>query len=193
MRLFKVMLFALALLPAWPALAGEPVQTDAQRAAMEAKMCAETKCQRNVHVVLRKEDGTLYDRTFGAAQATVHDNAFFIFAGQTIYIEADVADDDRLVNLVAVDAITAPKKTITAKLEQVDGKGMMLVVTNPFPKTLKFNMGMMPLMSDGLRRTSSCPVIPGGSIFESWPFPILQLIIANGRFLAPSDTQNCVN
>ena len=186
------LLFALSLLQALPALAGEPDQTAAQRTAMEERMCAETKCQRNVRVELLLEDGTRYDKTFNAVQAVVNDGRFYVFAGQTIHIEADVVGD-QLANLVAVDVVKSPEKTITAKLEQEADGGMMLILSNPFPRTLKFNMGLMRLKSDGLKKTSSCPVVPGGRIYESWPFPILQLAIQGGRFLAPSDTAACVN
>jgi hypothetical protein len=60
---------------------------------------------------------------------------------------------------------------------------MLLKVTNPFSQSLKFNMGMMPLDSDKLLKTSSCPVMAGGSSFESWPEPVFQVVLGNARFI----------
>lgn len=178
----------LALLPA-RLLAQEPVADEQQRIA--AQMCAETKCQRGLRVSLKDKDGSPFDRTFEVFPAVVQPFGFMVVAGQTVYIEADVLDG-RLVNLVAVDAVAHPGKTITAKLEQVDGKGMMLTVSNPFSRMLKFDMGIMPLEKDDLYKTSSCPVVPGGGLFEMWPYPIFQVALGNGRLLEESDTVACV-
>jgi hypothetical protein len=171
-----------------PAFAGEePSSGDTLEAA-----CLKMACQHDLHVSMRRKDGTAYQRTFKLYPPTVQSFGVSVVAGQTIYIEAEV-EGNRLINLRAVDMLTAPEKTITAKLEQVDGKGMQLIVTNPFSKTLKFNMGMMPLDSEKLVKTSSCPIRPGNSNYESWPFPIFQIVLGNARLLEAGADPACVN
>ncbi|PZO61859.1 MAG: hypothetical protein DI635_13895 [Pseudoxanthomonas suwonensis] len=50
---------------------------------------------------------------------------------------------------------------------------------------LKFDMGIMPLDGNDLRRTSSCPVAK--TSLESRPYPIFRLVLANGRALPKVD------
>jgi hypothetical protein len=162
-----------------------------EQSALEEKMCAQTKCQYNLRVTLKQEDAKTYDRTFKVFPAVVQPFGVVVIAGQTIHFEADVVGG-KLVNMVAVDTLSHPEKTITAKLEQSDDGGMLLVVNNPFANALKFSMGMMPLDQDKLLKTSSCPVVAGGKIFETWPFPIFQIVLGNGRLLDESDKLACV-
>jgi hypothetical protein len=159
----------LAICSAQPALGqSKPADDEAER--LGQKMCAETKCQRDVHIVLKQKDGSIYDKTFPFFQPIVQELGIAVVPGQTVNIEADILGG-RLANLHAVDAVVQPNKTITATLEQMDDGGMMLHVTSPFAQTLKFDMGIMPLDKDELFKTSSCPVIKGS--FEMWPYPLL--------------------
>ena len=160
-----------------PAL-GQSKHADNDAESIGQKMCAETKCQRDVHIVLKRKDGSTYDRTFPVFQPIVQELGIAVVPGQTVNIEADILNG-RLVNLRAVDTVVQPGKTITAKLEQMDDGGMMLHVTSPFAQTLKFDMRIMPLEKDELFKTSSCPVIKGS--FEMWPYPLFQVVLGNGR------------
>jgi hypothetical protein len=173
------------------ARADEPPVTKLNQAELEEKMCAETKCQHNLRVVLKQKDGTTYDRTFAVFPSTVQGFGITVVAGQTIYVEADIDGND-LVKYRAVDQIANPKITITAKFEQMKDGGMMLSLHNPFNRPLKFNMGIMPMGSDDLYKTSSCPIIAGGGSYEMWPYPIFQVVLGDGRLMNPDDSTACV-
>lgn len=147
-----------------------------------ADMCKATICQHHVHVLLKQKDGSVFDRTFDVMPGVVQPRWLAVLAGQTLYIEADKADD-RLANFRVVESAAHPEKTLTVSLQQSDDGSMLLKVTNPFSQAIKFNMGMMPLDSESLQKTSSCPVIAGGSGFESWPQSIFQVVLAKARFI----------
>lgn len=184
-------LAALLLACTWPAQAGEhtPPSPPAQ-ADIEREMCQHTICQRALRVVLKQKDGKTYDRTFAIFPGIVQDMGITVVGGQTVNVEAEV-EGDRLVRLQAVDVVAHPTKTITAKLEQDASGGMLLTLSNPFARPLKFDIGMMPLDADSLYRTSSCPVIPGGHSFEMWPYPIFQLLLADARLLEKDAPMAC--
>ncbi len=154
-----------------------PVPPDAQAKA-EQEMCATSACQRNIRVALKQKEGKLYDQTFAVMPATVQDFGVTVIAGQTINVEADLTNG-QLENIRSVAEITHPEKTIVLKLSQMDNGGMMLSVSNPFPAILKFNMGIMPLESDRLLKTSSCPVLKRS--FEMWPYPVFQVVLGGGH------------
>lgn len=186
-----IMLAALSLAWAITGHASEPAATtEPTQEEIERQMCEHTVCQRNLHVVLKQKDGKTYDQTFGVFPGIVQDMGITVVAGQTVLVEAEISGD-RLVNMKAVDAVVHPDKTITATLTQNKDGAMMLSLANPFPKPLKFDMGMMPLDSDGLYKTSSCPVIGGGGSYEMWPYPIFQLVLGNARLLDAGAPMAC--
>lgn len=175
------------------AIAGEQspsAQANSQKTMED--MCRETVCQHNVHVLLKQKDGAMFDRTFDVMPGAVQPHWLAILAGQTLYIEADKANG-RLTDFRVVEAVTHPEKTLIVTLHQSDDGSMLLKVTNPFSQSLKFNMGMMPLDSDKLLKTSSCPVMAGGSSFESWPEPVFQVVLGNARFIDADKGQVACN
>ena len=99
------------------------------------------------------------------------------------------------MNLLHVEENRHPERTIEIQLAQDrdlgDGLGMLLVVRNPFARPLRYNLSMMPLDEEEMHRTSSCPVVPRGSAFESWPFPVFVIAVANLKFLGPEGPFRC--
>lgn len=174
------------------------VQTQAQEATplpsqaeIEQRMCAETPCQRNVRIALKRKDGTAYERTFPVFPAIVQGFGITVVAGQTINVEAGV-EGDRLVNLRPVAAVADPAVTITATFEQMKDGGMMLKVHNPFGRPVKFRMGIMPLDGESLYPTTSCPIAAGKDSYELWPEPIFQVVLSDGRLLEQGVDMACV-
>ena len=50
---------------------------------------------------------------------------------------------------------------------------------------------MMPLKEERMLKTSSCPVSAGNMAFESWPFPIYQLLIPKIFRVNIEDKKKC--
>jgi hypothetical protein len=182
--------------PAKPASTPEsttaPTDEARERARIRDEMCATQACQRNIRVALKARDGSSFDKTFDVMPAVVQPFGMLVLAGQTVHVEAAVKDD-RLTDLVQVASVVHPERTITVKFEQTENGMMMLSVSNPFPKPLKFHMGIMPLDHDRLLKTSSCPVVPGGHGFESWPYPIFQVALGDGHLLAADAEMACTD
>jgi hypothetical protein len=187
---FAGIVAAAALLVSAPLLAQDGQQPG--KASTETNnACATGKCQHNVRITLKDKNGATFDRVLENVPAVVQPFGFGVIVGQTVYIEADVVDG-KLVNLVSVDKISAPEKTITATFEQVDGKDMMLTITNPYQKMLKFSMGIVPLGQKRLVKTTSCPVGAGIRSVELWSDPISQVVLIGGHFLPDGSPTACV-
>lgn len=148
----------------------------------KAAMCKANLCQKDLHIQLKLKDGSTYDKTFDLFSPVVQSIGLIFAAGQDVNIEADISGDS-LINYKVVKTITAPEKTIVVAFKQEKDGGMTLTVSNPFKRRLKFNMAIMPMGEDGLFKTSSCPIIAGGSIYEMWPEPIFQIVLTNPKFL----------
>ena len=155
----------------------------------KAEMCSKVECQRDVRVVIRQTDGKVFDRKFDVLSTTVQGKSIFVFTGQTIRLAADVAGS-QLTNIRL--ATVGDTNIIEVRLSQDSDTGYMtLKVSNPFDAPLKFDLGMMPLSTPRLFKTSSCPIAPKGAAFETWPHPIFQIVLANGRFLSNTDPISC--
>src|SRR5690348_11815752 len=68
-----------------------------------------------ITVSMRHGNGTPYSLALPAPTPLIVTGDVYVFSGQTVYVEADVADD-KLVNLTLVPAILHPEKTLTLKL-----------------------------------------------------------------------------
>jgi hypothetical protein len=150
----------------------------------EACVVRYSDCRRNQTVALRKDDGSSFQTHFDVNYPPVQNGELIsIFPGETLYIEADLTDG-HLVNLKAVPELKHPEQTFTFEFQQMDGKpDMTLVARNPMKQMLKYRLGMQTLDDDRLLKSSSCPVIPGGSGYEHWPHPIFQLLITDLHLL----------
>jgi hypothetical protein len=166
----------------------EPVRADTADEDARREMCQQTACQHNVRIVLKQRDGSTFDRTFDVLPGAVQPFGLVVLAGQSLKVEADL-EGDRLTHLRLVEQVAHPEKTLVVELEQLASGGMMLTVNNPFKRMLKFDMGMMPLDKEDLFKTSSCPVMAAGSGFESWPYPIFQIVLGNGRLIDAKEGQ----
>jgi len=166
----------------------EPAKSESEQEKLDREVCEYTKCQKNIRIKLTEKSGKIYDRTFNVMPGVIQDFGITVYAGQTVFIEAEVKDK-KLVNLKSVDSVVNKENTITIKFEQIEKGGMMLSIQSPFKETIKFNMGIMPLDSDQLLKTSSCPVMRGS--YEMWQEPIFQIVLGNPKILADSDSSIC--
>lgn len=148
--------------------------------------CKTTPCRKNTHFKVKLKDGSYYEYRGVIDPPIIQENMVTLYPGEEVYIEAEVSGSS-LQNMVVVPNIQNPQKTIVIKFWQEtsirDGTEMMLKVINPFSKYLRYELGMMTFESSELKYTSSCPVMPGLSVFEHWPFPIFQLAMADMRFI----------
>lgn len=162
-------------------------QQDVQR--VEQEMCEKVACVYDARIVLKKKDGSIFDKSFHTLPV-VQPEGVAVYAGQTVLFEAE-AQGDGLANFRLVTSNTNPEKTLSATLEQSDKGSMMLTLKNPFKRSIKVSMGIMPLDSDKLLKTSSCPVVASGGSFEMWPYPLFQVWLGNMRFLKEGEGMTC--
>ena len=139
-------------------------------------------------IKLRRGDGTWYEQIIEHFSGVVQDIGLVVLAGQTIYVEADVSGD-QLTNFHEVDHIEEPGKTIIANFEQMDDGGMILNLTQPFKKDMKFDMVILRPDVDHFAETSSLPVRAGGKLGEMWPYPISMIVLKKARLVDRIDIE----
>ncbi len=166
-----------------------PAEEQQQRITLD-EYCASNQCRENVEVKLRT-DGDEIDQLLLKYWPVVQGEELSILPNETIYIEATIVGE-KLTNFKQVGEIANPEITLKFSLSQMDGRtGMMLSVNNPFNKAVKFHLNMIDF-SGNPHQTSSCPVMPGSGVFESWGHPIPELNISNIHILEESEIVGCV-
>lgn len=182
------------------AAAPAPSRPAASNQSPIEKAChaAHTQClDKPVTISLRMQDGSLFKQTIPPPIPMIQDDDLYVFAGQTLYVEADV-DGDKLTNLRLVPSPVHPDKTLTLKFEQKAGKNgysMSFTIQNPFDRPLKYHAGIMEMgaASDEPKRSSTCPVAAEGERVEMWLVPVSQLVLSGFHLLGPAATfsQGC--
>jgi hypothetical protein len=116
----------------------------------------------------------------------VHQNAVFLFKDDEFGLTFDI--QNKSIRSVKYQK-DLKKADVTLKFTQVilaDGTGtMMLHIQNNTKHTLNFDAVMTVHTEKKPMRTSILPVRPGLGLFETWPHPILQLVLINIRIAPP--------
>lgn len=153
--------------------------------------CQNNDCRKNFRFKLNFKDGPVDKILPYYLPVIQHQNVISILPGEKHYIEADLTDKG-LVNLKKVASLTTPEKTIKLSFKQNDtDNGMILHMSHPFSKVLKFDMYMLDLSNDEPHYTSSCPILPNKAIMEMWPYAIPQLYIVIREIYGEQETYTC--
>ena len=214
MRLLTITLLGLSLgacagAPPKPApfsTTAEPATTEqpevlppAERQQTMEKICAQPGygcVMESFDISLIKRDGSRYHMTMDAPTPIVQADTINVYAGQTLYVEADVKGD-ALTNLHLVKSVTHPERTLSFSFTQPagvgDGKAMILVVHNPFDRPLRYHAAMMYLddPKSDLYKTDTCPVMAKLQGSEGWPMPLFMLYLEDLELLQPGADMSC--
>ena len=157
-----------------------------------ADYCKTVKCRGPVTIQLKKQDGSTWEFKLDNAQPVVQNiggETISIFPGEEIYIEYDEAAGGPM-NFRNVTTITNPERTLIFSFSQEPNSGTMILRhENKSNRNIKFTLGMMLPDSGDIYKTSSCPMMAGLVVYESWPQPIFQLIMADFRWVKETDTE----
>jgi hypothetical protein len=112
-----------------------------------------------------------------------------IALGETLYLKADtVTAAGPLLSYAPANDDSSRTITLTASILEISGKaGTLLKVTNPFSKPLTYRALVHAPGANRFEYTSTCPVGPGLTNYESWPYPIVQLALTDFAFTNQQD------
>ncbi|MFN0037933.1 MAG: hypothetical protein ACKVP2_00260 [Burkholderiales bacterium] len=132
-----------------------------------------------LHLHIDKE--RFYEEKFGKIPF-VHDGNIYLFKGDEFGLDLDI--QDKSVRKVSYRP-DVKKVDVTLKFTQVvepDGAAMMVLrIHNNTKHTLYVDALMTAPGREDIAKTGILPVGPGLSGFESWPHPIVQLVLRNVR------------
>jgi len=149
----------------------------------QEQVCAQVFCRAPTTFTLRLDEGTAMDfEVEGIPIAFERD--VNLFPGETVKLSVTIEDGEiKSLNYdPETDDVT---EAISVRFSQNDDEpyGMMLVVKNSLKRYLRYKAFVAVPDQDGFIYTSSCPVGPDMSAFESWPHPISHIILTNIHFV----------
>jgi hypothetical protein len=148
------------------------------------KYCETANCRRNLRVVLRREKGATYDRTFELLPPAVQRGMVSVHPGETVRAVPLFENGEFAGWREPKPDEPADTQILTIALSQSDkGAGMSAQVSTNGGPALKLRMGLIRLDgNDEPESASSCPLMAGGfSSFEMWPYPIFVLLVADAK------------
>lgn len=98
-------------------------------------------------------------------------DTLLIKRGDKLLFEASLNEAQNLV-FTQVLTITDSAKTVRIELDFSDGLGAMLKIFNPFKQQLVYKAELYNYKKREFVETSTIPVYPGISSFETWPYKI---------------------
>jgi len=152
--------------------------------------CADKLCRKNVTITFNTPNG-VFDEFLPNYFPVVQGERLSVLPNEKLFIEAEL-QNDTLTNYRWVESNQHPDKTLVISLTQMEGAlSMLLTLKNPFDVILKYHLDLVDFEGE-LHPTSSCPVLPGISAFETWPHAIPELIISEVHVIPESQAQTCV-
>ncbi len=112
----------------------------------------------------------------------VAENDVYLFAGETFGINVAITSNQISRIIYQRDPAKADVEFTFTQEKSSTGPMMMLVTRNRLKRRLSFDALMTVPEKKEIYKTSVLPVEPNLSNFESWPHPIVQLVLKNFRF-----------
>ena len=153
-------------------------------------ICAEVACRPEQTVTLDVDAEHYIELPVGGTPYA-YERFISLFPGDEFSVRARIVDGEIQSLSFQTDGSVADNSigvSFSQGKEIGDGLGMLLIVTNPFDRYLRYAAYIQTLDGEEYGYTSSCPVGPGISTVEQWPYPIIHLVMADVRLLpAPED------
>jgi hypothetical protein len=130
---------------------------------------------------LHVDDDRYYEQSFDRIPY-VAGNDVYLFAGEAFGLNVTVTENE--VSHIAYERSPA-KADVELRFTQEksqNGWMMMLVIRNKLKRRLYLDALMTIPGKDEILKTNVLPVEPNLSDFESWPHPIVQLVLRDFRF-----------
>src|ERR1700740_277004 len=132
-----------------------------------------------------------YEETFDRVPY-VAENEVYLFAGETFGINVTISENQLSRIIYQRDPAKADVEFKFTQEKSPNRLTMLLVIRNKLKRKLYLDALMTIPEKKEIFKTSVLPVEPNLSDFESWPHPIVQLVLRNFRFSENGSKQSAV-
>ncbi|RUO20822.1 hypothetical protein CWE08_06895 [Aliidiomarina iranensis] len=147
--------------------------------------CEENTCREDVEILVATAKGE-YSMSQLQYWPEVYEGDIIVLPGERLYIEANIDENNNIVDMRAVEKNEHPERTFELFFAQIRGSyGMFFSVRNPLENPVHFDFELTDI--EGKEHSvTSCPVRSNRSFLERWPEPAKQITLSNPRILEPN-------
>jgi len=142
-------------------------------------LCRRVPCREATTVALKLDERRHADFAFPRGPY-VADGVINILNGERFSVEFE-EKDGRLVEPHYVKEVTHPDRTISFELSSLES-GTLLKIANPFSQAIVYDCLIQHYKQRGFSKTHVLAVGPRLSSFESWPYPVVQVMVSNVQY-----------
>jgi hypothetical protein len=103
--------------------------------------------------------------------AIVKKDTLHINLGDKLFFQVETNPENKL-SFRQIESVSDSSRTVSIELTYTEGAGTMLKIFNPFAKMLIYKAELYSYKKKEFVATSTVPVYPGISSFETWPYKI---------------------
>lgn len=192
MNLRTVIICLVTLVLAW---AGAPAAAQ-DAPSLEAwelrELCDRGQCRSDVVTQVRLANGQIQEERIAEHRPAIVPHSVSIMLGEELQVVADF-DDGVFQRWRAPERREPSRNTVLdLTLGQTESDGSIsLEVRNNGREPVKLNLFIRTAGSTQAEYTSSCPVIAGGSVYEYWSRPIVELIVGDATLVSDDGALQC--
>jgi hypothetical protein len=123
-----------------------------------------------------------YEERYDKRIPYVAESDVYLFSGENFGVNVSLKADEIVDVTYEPNAKKADVWFNFTQSKQLGGVAMMLVIQNKLKRRLYIDAIMTVPGKKGIYKTSIVPIDGGLSDYESWPHPIVQLVLRNLRF-----------
>jgi hypothetical protein len=130
---------------------------------------------------LRVDKDHYYEEHYERLVPYVAQNDVYLFSGEQFGVNVSVQSDEIVDVTYQPDVKKADVEFKFSQEQKISESAMMLVIQNKLKRKLYMD-GLMTIPGKkGVYKTSILPIEAGLSDYESWPHPVVQLVLRNLR------------
>jgi hypothetical protein len=127
---------------------------------------------------VRVDKDHYYEESYDKRIPYVSENDVYLFSGENFGINLNLKGDEVAEVVYQPDIKKADVWFSFAQSKELGGAAMMLIIQNKMKRQLHMDALMTVPGKEG-NYTSILPIEAGLSDYESWPHPIVQLVLSN--------------
>lgn len=156
------------------------------------ELCDRGRCRTDVVTQIRLADGEIQEERITEHRPAILANSLSIMLGEQLQAVADF--NDGVFRRWREPERREPSRNavLDFKLAQTESDGSVsLEVRNNGRDPVKLNLFVRAAGAAQGEYTSSCPVIAGGSVYEYWSRPIIEVIVGDAILITDNGALQC--
>ncbi len=156
--------------------------------------CEITECRKKTKIKLKAGNGSQLKSVI--PKTPIYFNRWLnIVPGEKVHLQVDIDRNHVIKKIRYVKKPRYRNRTVTFELKQIPGvntgEAMLLTVSNPFKKALKYRLYEYSVNSEDYAPRETCAVASKSLGYERWSHFVIQLLITDLRFVNQPTNSDC--